>query len=816
MAIQVGEAYVAKSGTTVIVNFVDSSTLKDVTLSAGTGNATISINGGGPITLSSKKVNQGIVFLPSITGQTFAVNSGDTVTLSAPSGWVTASAGSSPTLTNQSLTNRTGVEHIPLLPPSGTLRMGWNVQKPGYFNPCPWHNNWTKHANRFLNTNSTYDGNGYPTALGAGSTEAIVMQDNVGGEPWDAMPTSGNWRIYWDGASGNCTLGNQGGNTTVVAGTSSTGNATNNFREYSVTVNTLPGGIKYTVTAVPVSNIRIYPPGIDGSSPKFRTDFLRQIGSPACMRFLDPVDTNSCNIVDFSDFSLDTVLTYYRRQYQQTVGVSQFEAWTNDGTLYSTDRILIKCTTSAAHGFVDGMTVDFTGATAIACNSGAFTVTPSTSYFIKVLSTTTFAFMIFRSGGGTVDAPVNPPSCTVATDLAGTVPISDMVELCNLKNCDMWINVPALATNACVTSMASYIAANLNANLRCIVEYTNEHWNSATAFTQFWYCFMKGQMDATIAAATSNVFYRGNYWYAQRASEVHDLFATEWSTAGRAASNLVRLVATQFGNTTVTSNVLDWYDDQLGKQIDAVAFAPYWGSDFVSADSTLTDQCTIDQLMEHAIAKLEHDARQDVTRYESQVAELTIHGLQDKMWIYETGADIFAAGSGTGSEKSRAVGRHPRMRHAWNWRLRKFEQQGYKFGAVFMLGHHNLTSGGGGTNNTNWSVWLAHDQVAGLGDGSDGLFNNTSDYDNHASVVSVQGYALAEFMDGTLVGPAVLQLPNYVDWLYDAGYVSVAQSEAVLFADLQYTAMRPPYDLDARHAFDLGAERKPMDLTARP
>lgn len=753
MAIEAYEAYVAKSGTSIIVVYRDTSTLKDVTLAAGSGIATISINGGAPITLATQRVNQAIVWMPSLSGQSFTILAGDSVTISAPSGWVTANSGAdlSPALSGLALTNRTGVEHISIQSSSGTFRLGYNIQKPSYFNPVSMYNNVVRHANRFINTSSTYNSDGYPTALAGGAVEALLYSYSSSGEPWDAMPASGTWRIMWDGASGDCTLGASGSNTTVTLTASSTGNPTNNYRDYSVTVSPLPGSLKYTVVAIPTSNIRIYPPGVTGSSGKWRSEFLTQLGSPAALRFLDALDTNMSNVVNFSDFSPDTFLTYFRKQDQRSTAVVSFEAWTNDGTLYSTDRILVKCTTASPHGFVDGMIIDFSGATALACNSGAFTITPVSNYMIKALSATEFSFMHFRTGGGTVDAPVSPPSCTCLVDIAGTLPIADVVELCNLKSADLWINVPHAATDACVTALASYIAANLNSGLRCIAEYSNEHWNSGAGFQQFWYFFMRGQMDAAIVAATANVFYRGNYWYAQRTTEVHTLFTSAWNSAGRPTSTLVRLLATQYGNVQVTRNVTYWAITVLGKTVDAVGFAPYWGSDFVSADSTLTDQCSIDQLMEHAIAKLQHDARQDVTRYEAQVAELVPYGLDDSMYIYETGADIFAAGATPGSEKSRAVGRHPRMRQAWNWRLKKFETQGFKWGCVYLHGNLNLTSGGGGTLNTNWSVFIGYDQVIGLGDGSDGLFDNRTDYDNHGSVVSVQGYALNEWMTSSVV-----------------------------------------------------------------
>ena len=55
----------------------------------------------------------------------------------------------------------------------------------------------------------------------------------------------------------------------------------------------------------------------------------------------------------------------------------------------------------------------------------------------------------------------------------------DIIALANESNTDLWINVPAMATNAYITSLAQLIDQDLNPNLTVYVEYSNETWNNS-------------------------------------------------------------------------------------------------------------------------------------------------------------------------------------------------------------------------------------------------------------------------------------------------------------------------------------------------
>ena len=57
------------------------------------------------------------------------------------------------------------------------------------------------------------------------------------------------------------------------------------------------------------------------------------------------------------------------------------------------------------------------------------------------------------------------------------VPYEDCIELANEANKDLWINVPAMATNDYIENLAQLVDEDLKPNLKVYVEYSNETWN---------------------------------------------------------------------------------------------------------------------------------------------------------------------------------------------------------------------------------------------------------------------------------------------------------------------------------------------------
>src|SRR5439155_26809058 len=69
-----------------------------------------------------------------------------------------------------------------------------------------------------------------------------------------------------------------------------------------------------------------------------------------------------------------------------------------------------------------------------------------------------------------------------------------VVQMANLVHKDLWINVPALATDDYVTQLATYLKNNLDPDRVVYVEYSNEVWNG-----------IFGQYNQNLNAATNEV-----------------------------------------------------------------------------------------------------------------------------------------------------------------------------------------------------------------------------------------------------------------------------------------------------------------------
>jgi len=66
------------------------------------------------------------------------------------------------------------------------------------------------------------------------------------------------------------------------------------------------------------------------------------------------------------------------------------------------------------------------------------------------------------------------------------------IDLCNRQNKDMWICIPHLANDNYIQQLATLIKNNLNPNLKCYIEYSNETWNGI--FDQAFYAYDQAQI----------------------------------------------------------------------------------------------------------------------------------------------------------------------------------------------------------------------------------------------------------------------------------------------------------------------------------
>ena len=109
---------------------------------------------------------------------------------------------------------------------------------------------------------------------------------------------------------------------------------------------------------------------------------------------------------------------------------------------------------------------------------------------------------------------------------SGSAPLAAAVDLANAVNADLWVNIPHLASDAYIRTMAATIASTLDPELRVIVEYSNEHW--VPVFGQHDWFTAQGQALLGPEAA-----FPASQFYAWRAPEAMAVFAEAFGNDAR-------------------------------------------------------------------------------------------------------------------------------------------------------------------------------------------------------------------------------------------------------------------------------------------
>ncbi|MCA9309748.1 MAG: hypothetical protein KDA21_00975 [Phycisphaerales bacterium] len=173
-----------------------------------------------------------------------------------------------------------------------------------------------------------------------------------------------------------------------------------------------------------------------------------------------------------------------------------------------------------------------------------------------------------------------PPDAYTQSQSAGVAP-EVMIDLANRLGQDAWFCVPHMADDTCVRELARLIRDTLDPTLAVWVEYSNETWNSAGAFTQT--TWVQDQGEAL--GLSTNRWEAGQFYVALRSAEIWRLFEEEF---GAASDRLVRVMATQGSNINVTHmRVAALTDPAINPDAlmpDALAIAPYFGRNYAPSD----------------------------------------------------------------------------------------------------------------------------------------------------------------------------------------------------------------------------------------
>lgn len=149
-----------------------------------------------------------------------------------------------------------------------------------------------------------------------------------------------------------------------------------------------------------------------------------------------------------------------------------------------------------------------------------------------------------------------------------------MIDLANVTGSDMWVNVPAQASDDYVRQLAILIKGRLSPTLKVRVEYSNEVWNSI--FQQFGYNLNRARKNADLTKPDD--FGRAAQEAALRAKEIGDIFRSVW--IGTDGDRLIPVLGGQASNNYWHDTGLQYIKDKFGdpsQYFKEIAIAPYVG-----------------------------------------------------------------------------------------------------------------------------------------------------------------------------------------------------------------------------------------------
>ncbi len=744
---------------------------------------TVQINGGAPQALTNLVWGSAGTAQPWLLGTLpQAVTASDVVTYATAEGWVTTTAGGI-SAASGTLTNQVGGSALPAFTPGGkSMRAGYNVEPPLYYNALSLYANLARQAGNWLvnfGGTPTLNSLGYFSSLNGADVSTILSLANTNGGCPNAPP--GVYTLLWDGDGVYDLRDGSGGSAPVTLLTSTLTGTVDNRRTYQVSrvagqfylfLNLHTNTLGTTATATTNPNIRIYGPGVatDGSQ-KWHPRFLAQLRESGAqvLRFMDALFTNVSTVASYADWTPPAQFSYSVRPSYAAAGVGH---GLNDFTLTniapsslvcSSGRTPLLLTSSAPHGLSVGHLVTFKA------DCGNFTTADLVSrsvknallYVVRVPSSTTFEVAFFTSSGSAVNGSQAYSGTAGASGSAG-LPLADLCDLCNTVGADCWLNIPpgVAANPAAATATFAQIAASLSAARKCYVEFSNETWNSAFAVWDYAYC--QAQLDGTLPGS---LFTRQHQWIVKQAAALHTLAAAAFVAAGRPATDVVRVLGTQLAGASGFTADLLAYGASQGYPFDRLAVAPYFedadnSSAWQTAYATLLNTWTVDQLHDLTQLWIQYGLiptwlAQQVAQIQAQVAAYP----NLKLAAYEGGPQCGAAGGSNAVTLSHQWARHPRVADAYLYVLDMHQNpgafiEGVTAGSPGCLEwcHFNIGQFLGQAHvsgDAMWGAFPAWSTVIGKGDGSDGRFNNVGHYEELGGlvvddgVVSVIGYALA-------------------------------------------------------------------------
>lgn len=792
---KVGAARISPGGKILALFFADLDSNDAILHSLDTTKPILaSINGGAPITLPTTVGN--VVWEPGYQSdpQSYAafplpvaLSRGDTLTITVQDSFATTDQGVCAPATDLAADNLVGTSFLPLwVSGTQTMGVGTNITTATSTMPVMMFSDLSRQLGDWVDNSGAYDFQadeaGNITAMGSyGNIGAGLIQpiDNPGkaGANYKACGP-GRFTLRYSGTATPQLYPATDNTTKTIIGTSTDGQGVTTLTyDFGATDPDLGVAVALLVQGAPGTSCilhGIFPPNpadpanrsLDGSTI-FHPHFLRMLAGYRSLRFMDALGTNDSNVVEFADFNTTASLSFGRVANRQIIPrIAAVGPYDNaDHFFQDGGAIPVLITTTQPHGLSEGQFVSFyglqgpsepgpsySGIFPVANPAGTITLNNAQS-LVHVKSPTTFAVRIGTDVVGAVAgqglsqtyANVGTRAQALCQTRIGWSP-ELCIALCNAIGADLWLNFPHAGTDACATELAQLVAANLAAGLKCRLEYSNETWN--WSFLQNGYCIEMGG-----AAGLGP-----DQWYVLRAGQVQALAQAAFDAAGR-GQDLIRIIGTQHGDPGGVGKTRVDYATANNIPFHGLASAPYFWSG--PANDALGDVYTpMVQSQRMDVAELFTGGPQIDNLMAANYALVSALPGNITIQCYEGGCEFGGlVGTGDRGAWSRAWARDPRMRGIYLHYMTTLQSNGATIFHDYQL-CSNVASVDFVANSAMYPKYVAYDQLDGLGDGSDGLFDNRTDYEALGRIVSVAGHAIKEWNGAVQANPGGGQPPG--------------------------------------------------------
>lgn len=217
------------------------------------------------------------------------------------------------------------------------------------------------------------------------------------------------------------------------------------------------------------------------------------------------------------------------------------------------------------------------------------------------------------------------------------IPLELLCDLANRLGADPWFCLPHLADDDYVRQFAEMVKARLDPKLRVYVEYSNEVWNGQ--FEQHRYAGEEGRR----LGLADKPWEAAWHFTARRSVQIFGI----WQAVFGGSDRLVRVLATQAGNSYVAKQILRWEDAY--RHADVLAIAPYISMNIPAEGKGLTAPQVASWPVERFLDYVETNALPECIRWMEEHRQVAHeHGL--KLVCYEAGQHFVGVQGGENHE----------------------------------------------------------------------------------------------------------------------------------------------------------------------